>query len=136
MDKMYEVNFRGAFSLVKESLPLMQGRKGANIILMSSYAAYEPDPTIGFYSITKTMLVVMAKILSKELASSGVRVNAICPGLIKTKLSKALWDGREEEVISHLGISRLGRTDDISSAVAYVASEEAEFLTGKDELSI
>lgn len=74
----------------------MEGRPGANIVLMSSYAAYEPSNEIGFYSITKTMVSVMAKMAAKQLMLDGIRVNAICPGLIKTNFSKALYEGRED----------------------------------------
>jgi len=62
---------------------------------MSSYSAYEPETTIGFYSITKSMMVVMGKLLSRELAFDKIRVNCLAPGVIKTNFSKALWEGRE-----------------------------------------
>lgn len=68
MDKMYEINFKGVFLLIKEALPFMQSRKGANIVILSSFAAYEPEQTIAFYSITKTMLVVMGKIIAREIS--------------------------------------------------------------------
>ena len=73
MDKMYDINFKGVFLIIKEALPFMQDRKGANIVILSSYAAYEPLTSIGFYSITKTMLVVMGKLIATELGSAGIR---------------------------------------------------------------
>ena len=96
MDKMYEINYKSVHMLVKECIPLMENRKGANIILMSSLGAFEPEKVIGFYSITKTMLVIMAKLMAQELTESGIRVNCVCPGLIKTKFSSGLWEGREK----------------------------------------
>jgi len=59
MDKMYDVNFKSAFFLIKEALPLLKARKGSNVVVISSYAAYDQNKELGFYSITKTMLVAM-----------------------------------------------------------------------------
>mmetsp|Transcript_133908 Transcript_133908/g.199132 ORF Transcript_133908/g.199132 Transcript_133908/m.199132 type:complete len:115 (+) Transcript_133908:381-725(+) len=107
MDKMYEINIKSTFLLIKDSLPYMKN-PGANIIILSSYAAFEPDTTIGFYSVTKTTLVAMMKVLAKELLDEKIRVNCIAPGLIKTKFSSNLWEGREETVIDTLRLMRLG----------------------------
>ena len=71
----------------------MIGRKGANILFMSSYSAYEPPNLIGFYGITKTMMISMAKILAKELNDDRIRANCLAPGVIKTHFSKSLWEG-------------------------------------------
>ena len=99
MDKMYDINFKGVLFLVRDALPLMRERKGANIILVSSLSGYEPESVIGFYGITKTMVLVMNKLLAKELQADGIRVNCIAPGVIKTKFSEALWKDRESETV-------------------------------------
>jgi len=117
--------------LIKEALPLMRGVKGANILIISSYAAYEPDMTIAFYSVTKTTLLGMMKTIAKGLYSEEIRVNCIAPGLIKTKFSKELWDGREKETKDYMGVQRLGEVQDIANAAAYLASSEAEYVTGE-----
>jgi dehydrogenase/reductase SDR family protein 4 len=62
----------------------MKNRKNSNILIVSSYAAYDPESTIGFYSVTKTALVSMSKLIAKELAEYSIRCNCIAPGLIKT----------------------------------------------------
>ena len=67
MDKIFLVNFKGALLLISEALPFMKGRKGANIVLMSSLSGYVALDTVGFYSISKTMILVMNKLLAKEL---------------------------------------------------------------------
>lgn len=103
---MFDVNIKGAFHLIKESFPHMEKRKGSNIVLISSYAGYTPNPSIGFYSITKTMLVAMNKILGRELSKIPVRVNCVAPGLIKTKFSSSLWEGREKEAKEIMGVDR------------------------------
>lgn len=106
MDKMFEVNVKGVFTLIKEAFPHMEKRKGSNIVIISSYVAYNPNSTIGFYSITKTMLVAMNKILGRELSKIPVRVNCVAPGLIKTKFSSPLWEGREKEAKDIMGVDR------------------------------
>lgn len=131
MDKMYEINIKSTFFLVKEALPLMRGVKDANILIITSYAAYEPDMTIAFYSVTKTTLIGLMKTLAKGLFSDQIRVNCIAPGLIKTKFSKDLWDGREADTIKYMGIERLGEVEDIANAAAYLASSEASYVTGE-----
>ena len=131
MDKMYEINIKSTFFLIKEALPLMRNVKGANIVIISSYAAYEPDMTISFYSITKTTLIGMMKSLAKGLQYDGIRVNCIAPGLIKTKFSKELYEGREKETIDLLGVNRLGEVEDIAGAVAYMGSPEADYVNGE-----
>ncbi|EAR87988.2 enoyl-(acyl carrier) reductase (macronuclear) [Tetrahymena thermophila SB210] len=131
MDKMYEINFKGVLFLVRDALPFMRGRKGANVILVSSLSGYEQENLIGFYGITKTMVLVMNKLLARELQSDGIRVNCVAPGVIKTKFSEALWKDREQQTILSEGVSRLGVPEDVSSAVAYLASEEASFITGE-----
>ena len=93
---MFEINFKSTYFLIKEALPHMKNRKDSNIIIMSSVSGYEPSNVIGFYSITKTMLVSMTKILAHELKPIPIRVNCIAPGVIKTGFSKMLWEGKEK----------------------------------------
>lgn len=62
---MFDVNFKAIYFLIQEALPLMEGRKGANILITSSFLALEPSNIIGFYSITKTMLSAMVKLVAK-----------------------------------------------------------------------
>lgn len=131
MDKMYEINIKSTFFLIKESLPLMLGIKGANILIVSSYAAFEPDLTISFYSITKTTLIGMMKVLSKGLFSDNIRVNCIAPGLIKTGFSRELWEGREKQTVEMMGVNRLGEVEDIANGAAYLCSSEADYVTGE-----
>ena len=120
--------------LVKECRPLMENRKGANIILMSSVGAFEADKIIGFYAITKTMLVIAAKLMAQELTGVGIRVNCVNPGLIKTKFSSGLWDGKEEMVMEKygsIGLTRLGEPIDIANVVSFLGSSDADYINGE-----
>ena len=91
IQKMLDINYTSAFLLVQEALPYLKKQKGSSIVLLGSYGAYDLPGIIGHYAVTKTMLVAMAKILAKELMDDEIRVNCVCPGLIKTKFSSALW---------------------------------------------
>lgn len=99
MDKMYEINYKGVLFLVRDAIPYMRDRKGANVILVSSLSGYEQEQMIGFYGITKTMVLVMNKLLARELQPEGIRVNCVAPGVIKTKFSELLWKDKETDTV-------------------------------------
>lgn len=84
---MLEINYVSSFLLVQEAVPHLKKQKGSSIVLLGSYAAYDLPQYLGHYAITKTMNVLMSKILSKELLDDEIRVNCVCPGLIKTGFS-------------------------------------------------
>ena len=87
-DKMFETNVKSTFFLCKAFVPYFS--TGAAIVIVSSFVAYNIDEAIGIYSVTKTALLGLTKALAKSLESKGVRVNAVAPGLIRTKFAAAL----------------------------------------------
>lgn len=131
-DKIMQVNVKAPFELSKMVYPYMKARGGGSIIMMSSIAGLTPDPGLGIYSVSKTALNMLTKVLAKEWGADGIRVNAICPGLIKTKFSEALW--RNENILDHftkrLPIARMGTTDEISPLALYLASDASSYCTG------
>ena len=84
------------------------------------------------YSATKSAIVMLTKVMARELGEHGVRVNCICPGVIKTKLSEALWVEPETEkaVAAQKALRRVGTTDELVGAAIYLASEASSFTTG------
>ena len=100
-------------------------------MLLGSYGAYDLPSLIGHYAITKTMLVAMTKIMAKELMDDEIRVNCICPGLIKTNFSSALWSQGEEAAAEGMGVKRLGVPEDIANVVKFMLSDEASYMTGE-----
>jgi len=130
MDKMWDTNVKSGLLLIKELYPLIQEVKG-NILINSSYVGYTPDQYIGVYSLTKSALLGMVKLLAKEFQSEGVRVNGVAPGLIKTKLSENMWKEREEMAMQIMGVERLGRPEDIANAAAFLCSDQASYITGE-----
>jgi dehydrogenase/reductase SDR family protein 4 len=128
-DKIFEVNVKNTFFLIKECLPLLKSTKNSNVLIISSQVGYTPFPMIGVYSMSKTCLLSMTKLLGEELAKFGIRVNSIAPGVINTKFAKALI---ENELGSGNFLKRPGVPKEIGLAAAFVCSDEASFITGEN----
>lgn len=131
-DKIMQVNVKAPFELSKMVHPIMKARGGGSIIMMSSIAGETPDPGLGIYSVSKAGLNMLTKVLAKEWGSDRIRVNAICPGLIKTKFSQALWQDEAilDHFTKHLPIARMGTTDEISPLALFLASDASAYCTG------
>lgn len=131
-DKIMQINVKAPFELAKMVHPIMKARGGGSVINISSIAGHTPDPGLGIYSVSKASLNMLTKVLAKEWGEDGIRVNAICPGLIKTKFSQALWDN--EKTLAHftkrLPIARMGTVEEISPMALYLASSASAYTTG------
>lgn len=131
-DKIMAVNVRTPFEFAKMAHPIMKERGGGSIINVSSIAGITPDAGLGIYSVSKSALNMLTKVLAKEWGKDGIRVNSICPGLIKTKFSQALW--QDENILKkftmHLPVTRMGTTDEIASLALYLASDSSKYTTG------
>ncbi len=129
-DKIMNVNVKGPFELCKKALPYMS--KGGSIINISSIGGVTPEPAIGIYSVSKAALISLTKVMAKEWGPKGIRANAICPGLIKTKFSEALWSNEKvtERMLKHLPISRIGTPEDIAALTLFLASDASGYVTG------
>lgn len=131
-DKIMQANVKAPFELSKLCYPSMKARGGGSIIMISSIAGHTPDPGLGMYSVSKASLNMLTKVLAKEWGPDGIRVNAICPGLIKTKFSQALW--QNEKILEHftnrIPIARMGTVDEISPLALFLASSASSYSTG------
>ena len=132
-DKIFAVNVKGPFFLCKEVLPIFQEQGGGVIVNIASTAGLVPMPGLGVYSVSKSALIGLGKMLASEWAPFNVRVNTVCPGLIKTKFSQALWGSDEilNQVIAMQKVQRLGQPEDVAGAVLFLASNESAFMTGQ-----
>ncbi len=129
--KIMQVNVQGPFELAK-ALRASLARTGGSVINVSSIGGISPEPGLGIYSVSKSALLSLTKVLAKEWGGDGIRVNAICPGLIRTDFSRALWS--DERVMRHMlgaqAIPRLGDGDDIAGLALFLASDASRFCTG------
>jgi len=129
LDKTYDVNLRGAFVWIQEAYRQSMEANGGNVINVSSIGGLSVETSIGHYNVTKAALLHLTRSLAKELAPS-VRVNAICPGLVKTDMARALWEGNEEQVAKFVPLHRLGEPEDIANAALFLASDVSSWMTG------
>jgi NAD(P)-dependent dehydrogenase (short-subunit alcohol dehydrogenase family) len=131
-DKIISVNVKAPFELAKLAHPIMKQRGGGSVINISSIAGVTPDPGLGIYSVSKAALNMLTKVTAKEWGTDGIRVNAICPGLIKTKFSQALW--QDEKMLNHfvkrLPIARMGTAEEIAALALFLASDASAYSTG------
>ena len=116
--------------LVWTAAAVKAGLRGS-VINVSSIGGLGVEPGIGWYNVTKAAVLHITKQLSFELAPD-IRVNALAPGVVKTKLAAALWEGPGEERIAALiPLRRLGVPDDIATAALFLASDAASWVTGQ-----
>ncbi|XP_050446848.1 dehydrogenase/reductase SDR family member 4-like [Cataglyphis hispanica] len=132
-DKIFDVNVKSTFLLMKESLPFLKCSKSPSIIIISSIAGYVPFNLLGIYSISKTALLGLTKATAEDLAFVGIRVNCIAPGIIKTKFSKSLYESKEnyDATTSRISMKRLGLPDEVGSVAAFLVSSDASYITGE-----
>jgi len=129
-DKTFEVNLRGLFVWSQEAWRASMKERGGAIVNIASIGGLSSGGGIGVYNTTKAAVIHLTKVLASELGH-GVRVNAIAPGLVKTDMARALWEGNEEAFGRHLPTGRLGEPADIANAALFLASDAASWITGQ-----
>ncbi|MDH3693149.1 MAG: glucose 1-dehydrogenase [Gammaproteobacteria bacterium] len=131
-DKIIDVNLKGPFELCKKAYPALKQRGGGSIIHISSIGGLTPEAGIGIYSVSKAALINLTKAMAQDWGADNIRVNAICPGLIKTKFSEALWgdDKILDRFLKNIPLGRAGEPDDIAGLAVYLASDAAAYCTG------
>ena len=131
-DRTQAILLRSAFFGIKHAVPHMRKRGGGSIISTSSVAGLAGYPQIGAYCAAKAGLINLTRSAAVELGESRIRVNCICPGDIVTPIRSNGMSGAELEVelAKNQPIPRAGRVEDVASAVLYLASEDAEWVTG------
>jgi len=129
LDKTYDVNLRGAFVWTQEAWRRSMQEHGGVVVNISSIGGMSVETAIGHYNVTKAALIHLTRSLAKDLAP-GVRVVAICPGLVKTDMARALWEPNEDGVARMVPLQRLGEPEDIADAAVFLASDAASWITG------
>jgi len=127
--KTIDVNLHGVFRISRAVLPLMTG-KTASIINTASRAGKVPPLLNGAYAVAKAGVIMLTKVMAKELAGSGIRVNAVCPGQIRTDLEKWRFElearffgstpeEREQEMCKTIPLGRIGAAEEVANLVAF-----------------
>lgn len=131
-DKTHEVNLKGPFFMIRYAAPLMKQSGGGAVVNVSSVNGVRPAPFQGIYSITKAGLIAMTKAYARELAPFNIRVNALLPGITKTKFSKALMDNEAvyTSAIRQVPMGRHAEPEEMAGAVLYLVSDAASYTTG------
>ena len=131
-DKTFEVNLRGVFQLTKLVYEASMERHGGVVVNVASIGGLRPGLGLGVYNITKAGVIMLTRQLARELGGK-VRVNAVAPGLVKTRFAEALWGNQAimERVLASNPMGRIGMPDEIAGAVAFLASDAASYVNGE-----
>lgn len=131
-DKIIDVNLKGPFELCKKAYPVLKQRGGGSIIHISSIGGLKPEAGIGIYSVSKAAIINLTQAMAQDWGPDNIRVNAICPGLIRTKFSQALWQNDEilERFVKQIPLGKPGEPDNIAGLAVFLASDAAAYCTG------
>jgi 3-oxoacyl-[acyl-carrier protein] reductase len=129
-DAVLATNLTGAFLAIQQVLQGMMKERWGRIINISSIVGETGNPGQANYVASKAGLIGLTKSLAQEIASRNITVNAIAPGFIDTDMTAVLSDQLKENVLAHIPLKRFGKPEDVASAVRFLASEEAGYITG------
>lgn len=134
-DRVYAVNVKSIFHMVHAVVPLMRAQKGGVILNVGSTAGLRPRPGLTWYNSSKGAVNLMSKSLAVELAPDRIRVNAICPvmgatGLLEQFMGMPDTPQNRQKFLATIPLGRLSTPEDIAKAALYLASDDAEFITG------
>ncbi len=131
-DKVININVKACFTLANLCYPIMQKRGGGSVINIASVEGMKPSFGLGVYSVSKAALIMLTKNQAKEWGNDKIRSNAICPGLIQTKFSSAIWknDGILKQIENHIPAGRMAQPDEMAGLAVFLASDAASYCTG------
>jgi NAD(P)-dependent dehydrogenase (short-subunit alcohol dehydrogenase family) len=131
-DVTMNVNLKGPFMLAQMVAKVMRENGGGSMINTASVGGLRPGTNEGIYCVTKAGMIMLTKVMAKEWGRYGIRANALAPGVIKTRLSEALWKEPAvgEAVVQRTPLGRLGEIEDVAGVVVYLASDASSFVTG------
>jgi 3-oxoacyl-[acyl-carrier protein] reductase len=130
-DTVLNTNLKGAFVFTQAVMRPMIKQRSGRIINISSIAGLIGNAGQANYAASKAGLIGLTKTLARELASRGITVNAVAPGLIETDMTTVLSEEIRQNILKNVPLGKLGEPEDIAGAVAYLASAEAKYITGQ-----
>lgn len=129
-DKIFKTNVKATWMIMKLLRPLMTA--GSSILLVSSTGGFQPSFPSGLYGVSKAALIGLGRALATELGPDGIRLNVICPGLVKTRMSEQFWKGPYRvQAENALFLRRLGEPEDIADVASFLLSSGARWITGE-----
>lgn len=129
-DDVVDTNLKGAFLVSKAVLRPMMRRRSGRIINLTSVVGQVGNAGQANYASAKAGLIGLTKSLAKEVGSRNITVNAIAPGFIQTRLTDVLKDEQKAAILGQTPLGRFGQTEDVAAGVAFLASDDASFITG------
>jgi 3-oxoacyl-[acyl-carrier protein] reductase len=129
-DTVLATNLTGAFLAIQQVLQGMMRERWGRIINISSVVGETGNPGQANYSASKAGLIGLTKSIAREMGSRNITVNAVAPGFIETDMTAALSEDLKSATLAQIPLKRLGRPEDVASAVRFLASEEAAYITG------
>jgi 3-oxoacyl-[acyl-carrier protein] reductase len=132
-DRMLAVNLTGPFNVVKAALPFLRRAECATIVTIASVSALMPMPGTAGYSASKAGVAMFTKSIAMDLGPN-IRANSICPGVIKTEMTRYLWENAEhsQRASDRVALKRLGEPSDVARAALFFSTEESGFTTGTE----
>jgi NAD(P)-dependent dehydrogenase (short-subunit alcohol dehydrogenase family) len=136
LDLAYAVNIRAHFVCAQRAVPHLRRRGGGSLLITASNGGLQTEPKLVAYATTKAAAVALARLLARDHASDGIRVNALCPGFVDTPFNRSIWEtyGGREQFLAEVGglvpLGRMATPEEIAGHVRFLLSEDAAFMTG------
>jgi len=131
-DRIIAINLTGVFQTVQTAAVLMKPRRSGSIVLTASTNSYDGEARLTAYNASKAGVLGILHTAANELGPFGIRVNAVCPGLIRTRLTQRLFDNPAylRNYFQHIPLGRGGEAEEVAAAIAFLASDLASYITG------
>lgn len=130
-DEMLGINLKGVFNTIKPFLPAMIEQKNGKLVIVSSIWGLNGSSCESLYCASKAGQIGLMKSLAKELGPSNINVNCVCPGLIDTDMNSELSEEDKQQIIEETPMNRIGTPSDVASAIYFLSSDNATFITGQ-----
>lgn len=130
-DSVIDVNLKGTFNCCKAATKIMMKQRFGRIVNMSSVVGVSGNAGQANYAASKAGVIGITKSLAREIAARNVTVNAVAPGFIETDMTDALSDKQKEAIAGRIAAGRMGKPEDVANLVAFLASDDAGYITGQ-----
>jgi 3-oxoacyl-[acyl-carrier protein] reductase len=130
-DAVLDLNLRGAFLITKAALRPMMKQRAGRIVNVSSIAGVMGNAGQANYSAAKAGLIAFTKTVAREMASRNITANAVAPGFVPTDLTSIVPKDVQDAMLKQIPLARFGTAEDVANAIAFLASDEAAYITGQ-----